>query len=157
MRTEFVSYAHLVCTETIYKRLRDYSEKSPGTARLGCLPVALADVVLNNLKPICEAIEKIVLVIINLLGSLNCSRNYTIRDAIICLSGAIYAIAQIVVEVVITPFKFLYQFFHVLIAPNEARPISPWSVYYRQGCLLDHKEVTIFPNDRFPLPQQGEG
>lgn len=155
MRTEFSLYFSQTCSFSIYEKLRNFSKHSPNIGRLGCLPVAFADVSLSLLSAPCSIIESIALVIINLVGSLSCSKYYTIRDAILCLEFALIHTVALVVHAVIVPLVFIYQFFHILAKPTEARPITHDFIHMQEWLRGEVKEA-IIPNDGFHPPQQQE-
>ena len=110
--------------DDIYYKLNSFSISHEILGRLGAIPVSIIDVALDTIQPTLSAIEAGVLVIINVVGSLFRSYQYSLKDALANVEFTFTNLALASIKIAFAPLKILHQFVAILIDPVKVNGIS---------------------------------
>lgn len=123
MRSQSVSTKTLELQDNLYVKLNSVSRVNKNWGRLYSVPVALLDVALDTFKAPLAAIEYVGLAGINLFEAA-CSKEYTLKDALVCTQIALEATVSFPIALIVAPFKVIFQVFAIIINPKKVQSIS---------------------------------
>lgn len=105
------------------------------TGRLGIFIVIPLDTVLDTAKIPLQAIQDLVLVVINLLGFLF-SNDYTIKDALKNFESSLNLAVRTPIAIVIAIPKAVYQSLAIMIDPQTVERFGNRNTFYAQPGLI---------------------
>lgn len=120
--TAIVEKSAAAIQDQIYHGFGTSIRKHPYCGLLLSPLVALADTLVDTLKLPLAAIECVALAVINLLGTLFCSKTWTLKGCLICIEKAAIYAARIPVAVLLAPLQFIYQTVAILSDPKDTNP-----------------------------------
>ena len=105
-------YAYTATTQkqyALYNDLNALAKENTMKGRFTAIPVAVADVALDTIRPLLSAVEFVALTVINIIGKIFCYPKCTLKGALSYVEGALTSISILPAKVVLAPLKLLYQ------------------------------------------------